>query len=98
VNAETLPYDHTALTPTIHDKIASIIGLIDFTVTIISVDGINNNFVLANPIDTSQPYLVWFNGEQQNYTDDYTFPDSGHIQFTYIPEAGLKAVVFYGKL
>ena len=98
VNAETLPYEHTALTPTIHDIIASIIAGIDFVSQTITADGINDTFALTDPIDTAKPYLVFYNGMHMNLTDDFTFPTTSSIEFTFVPIVSKKIHLYYQEL
>jgi hypothetical protein len=105
VCAETLPYEHGSPTPTIHDKIESlIIGGSTLSALIATADGVNTEFVLSNRFDLNGlSTTVYFNGQMLVKNADYGLVQSGpspaptQVSFNWIPETG-KQIVVYGSL
>lgn len=96
VNAETLPFQPGFASPTIADKINTIISGIDWDKTIIDTDG-SAFFDLGKELDLAAPSLVFFNGDMLNDTVDYELTDIGsetRISFLgWTPENGYKLVI-----
>lgn len=101
VNAETIPYEHTSLTPTIHDKIAAIIGGIDWKKDEFVADGISSTYMLSNTLDNTAPFLVFYNGQQMKEGGGNDFglniPHTGII-FNFVPVINTPIYVLYQKV
>jgi hypothetical protein len=96
VTAETIPYEPTSLTPTIHDKINAITSVANLYTDIFVVDGISQVFTLTHTYNGTGLFLVFFGGSNQNLTDDYTITNANtKITMTYVPELGMKLKVIY---
>jgi hypothetical protein len=96
INAETIPYQHNALTPTIYNKINAITSVANLQTDIFISDGINQVFTLSYTYNATGLFLVFFGGINQNLTDDYTITNGNtKITMTYIPEPGMKLKVIY---
>ncbi|MCA1919966.1 MAG: hypothetical protein LDL38_11240 [Flavobacterium piscis] len=101
INAETLPYEHTSLTPTIHDKIASIVGGIDLVKDEFIADGVSAVFTLSNILDNTAPFLVFYNGQQMKEGSGNDFglniPHTAII-FNFVPVINTPIYVLYQKI
>jgi hypothetical protein len=96
VTAETIPYEHTSLTPTIHDKISAITSVANLYTDIFVADGISQVFTLTHTYNGTGLFLAFFGGINQNLTDDYTITNANtKITMTYIPELNFKLKVIY---
>lgn len=97
VTAETIPYERTNPSVSIHDVIAPLtvntFNLIadDFTAT-----GLSTDFSLSATLDTTVMHQVFMGGQLMTYNYDYTLETSDTvIRFVFIPETGLIIKVVY---
>jgi len=103
INAETLPYDHTAASPTIWDKINALIASTDFTFEKFTSVAATMDYTLTSPnqIDTTKPLQVYYNGLLlvEGATDDYEVVTNiladDTIQLKWDPGSGYEIYVFY---
>lgn len=107
INAETLPYDHTAASPTIWDKIQSIISSVGgFGFEIFATNPSITDYQLSSSlqIDTTKFLLVFYNGQFLNIgaTKDFevittTLADDT-IQLKWAPELNKDLYVVFEAL
>lgn len=106
INAETLPYEHTSATPTIWDKINSLIAGTGFTFDTFSSSSAQTDYVLSlsRQIDTTKLLLVFYNGMllREGASNDYevttTTLTNDTIQFKWTPEDGFGIYVVFEKI
>jgi len=101
INAETLPFEHDVPGTSIHDAISAIVGVLNITVEKFIADGILQNFTLANTVDTSNFYLIFFNGQLQKHgaSDDFTFTSGDTVlTFNFVPENAKEILILYVAL
>ena len=106
INAETLPYDHTAASPTIWDKIQAIVLATDIQFdTFTSTSGVTSYQITGSrQIDTSRFLLVIYNGQfiYQGASLDYqvttTTLTDDTITFNWNPETGYQIYVVFEAL
>lgn len=96
INAETLPYRHTALTPSIWTKIESIIAGTDWVKDEFVANGTDNSFVLSNIVNQTKPFLVFYNGQQMRYGPGNDFSiTGGDLIFSFIPVLDTPIYILY---
>jgi hypothetical protein len=87
INAETLPYEHNSLTPTIKDKIDAIEG-VNWTNDSFIMNGVDTSITLSNKINAASPYMLYLNGQLLKDNLDYYIAYSGNpsiIAFDFVP-------------
>jgi hypothetical protein len=97
VTSQTIPYENTALTPTIHDKISAIqSGITLISITWTSSGNIVDFTLSGYTLDPTIVYWVTAGGQIQQLTHDYVI-DTGNtnLHFNYFPEVGLPITITF---
>jgi len=100
INAETLPYSHTALSPTIKDKIDAIVSVLNYITETFSGDGVSSTFDLSYKVNIATPFFVFVSGVYQHYgnLNDYIFVNNNMtLSFNYVPEDYIPITIIYQK-
>lgn len=105
INAETLPYEASSATPTIHDTIQSIFSSIGFVYEKF-ISSSDTDYVISDSkqIDTSRLLLVFYNGQLQREGASYDYEVTtttladDTIQFKWTPEVGYEIYVVFEEL